>query len=422
LEIQDLYKKFLECSGISIDTRTLKLDDLFVAIKGENFDGNKYALKAVDMGAKYALVDDPSLVTNNQMILVEDCLGTLQKLANHHRKQFTGSVLAITGSNGKTTTKELVYQVLKTHLKVQCTQGNFNNHLGVPLTLLSIEKDVDVAIIEMGANHLGEIAALCQIAEPTYGIITNIGTAHIGEFGGRENIIRAKSELFDYILKNDGQVFINKEDIVLSNMSKRFNKYLSFPNDLCIFQNSSPYVTYKNQNNDLVKTNLIGLYNFLNIASAITIGDHFGVPNHKMHEAIKSFIPDNNRSQILKLGSNTVILDAYNANPDSVKVALNNLADFDSTRKVAVLGDMKELGIFSVAEHKKIIDHCEGLNLTNIYFVGEEYSKIKATAFQSIDKLEAFLVLNPFFDSVVLLKGSRSMALERLTSVEEIWK
>jgi UDP-N-acetylmuramoyl-tripeptide--D-alanyl-D-alanine ligase len=422
LEIQNLYKKFLECSGISINTRTLKVDDLFVAIKGANFDGNKYALKAIDAGAKYALVDDPSLATNNQLILVEDCLATLQELANHHRKQFTGSVLAITGSNGKTTTKELVYQVLKTHLKVQCTQGNFNNHLGVPLTLLNIEKDVDVAIIEMGANHLGEIAALCQIAEPTYGIITNIGTAHIGEFGGRENIIRAKSELFDYLLKNNGLVFINKEDVVLNNMSKRFKKHISFPNDLCIFKNSTPYVKYKDQNSDLVKTNLIGSYNFLNIASAITIGNYFRVPNHKIHEAIKSFIPDNNRSQILKLGSNTVILDAYNANPDSVKVALNNLADFDSASKVAVLGDMKELGIFSEDEHKKIIDHSEGLNLKDTFFVGEEYSKINSTAYQSIDKLEAFLIQNSFYDSVVLLKGSRSMALEQLTEIEEIWK
>lgn len=422
MEIQNLYKKFLECSGISIDTRTLKIDDLFVAIKGETFDGNKYALKAIDAGAKYALVDDRSLSSSNQLILVEDCLDTLQELANYHRKQFTGSVLAITGSNGKTTTKELVYQVLKTHLKVQCTQGNFNNHLGVPLTLLSIEKDVDVAIIEMGANHLGEIAALCQIVEPNFGIITNIGTAHIGEFGGRENIVRAKSELFDYILKNDGQVFINTEDLVLKNMSKRFKKHIPFPNDLCIFQNSTPYVTYKEENNDLVETNLIGSYNFLNIASSITIGNHFGVPNHKMHEAIKNFIPDNNRSQILKLGSNTVILDAYNANPDSVKVSLNNLADFDSTRKVAVLGDMKELGVFSEMEHKKTIEHTEGLSLKDTYLVGEEYSKINATAYQSVDKLEAFLIQNPFYNSVVLLKGSRSMALEQLTEIEEIWK
>ncbi len=421
MDIQALYDKFKTCSRVSIDTRSLQTGDLFFAIKGDNFDGNKYAQKAIDQGAKFAVIDDAKLADNPQYILVDDCLKTLQALANYHRKQFNGKVLAITGSNGKTTTKELTNQVLQTQYKVHCTQGNFNNHLGVPLTLLSMPLDTEIAIIEMGANHLGEIAALCLIAEPTHGIITNLGSAHEGEFGGRENIVRAKSELFDFVLKNEGHVFINIDDKVLHNMTKRFEHYSSYPNTLIQLQSSAPYVIYLDTNNEPHHTHLIGAYNYLNIAAAVTIADFFDINPQKIHAAIDSFIPENNRSQILKIGSNTVILDAYNANPDSCKVALINLSEFDSNSKIAILGDMKELGEYSKKEHQNIIQLANDLRLNTSYFVGEDYANVSKLAYQKMEDLISYLQKHPIANSVVLLKGSRSMAMEQLIKIDELW-
>lgn len=421
MNIKDLYHTFLDCTGISIDTRSLKPGNVFFAIHGENFDGNKYAKKAIESGAKFAVVDDPNVAINDQYIVVSNSLETLQKLANHHRKQFKGKVIGITGSNGKTTTKELIYQVLKTQFRVQCTQGNLNNHLGVPLTLLSLKMDTEIAIVEMGANHLGEIATLCNIAEPTEGLITNIGTAHIGEFGGRENIIRAKSELFDYLRKHQGQVFINNHDKVLSNMSKRFDNPILYPNELCKIESSSPYIVYVDEKENQYQTNLIGAYNFLNISAAVTIGHYFGLERSKIHKAIKNYIPENNRSQVLKVASNTIIMDAYNANPDSTAAALINLSEFDTKNKVAILGDMKELGQYSMDEHQKIIDFAKDLGFQQICFVGEEYSKANEETYKDISQLIHQLKKNPISNTTVLLKGSRSMAMEQLIEIKEIW-
>ena len=425
-QIKQLYSRYLQCTGVSIDTRKINSGDLFFALKGPNFDGNKYAEKAISQGAKYAVVDDPELANHAQIILVDDGLMALQQLARHHREQFKGSVLAITGSNGKTTTKELIHRVLATTFKVHFTVGNLNNHIGVPLTLLAMDLSKEIAIIEMGANHLGEIASYCEIAQPTHGIITNLGTAHIGEFGGRENLIRAKSELFDFIRKNDGIAFINVEDKVLNNMAKRFQAPVLFPSDDFILKNSSPFVKYEDGRGKEHSTHLVGKYNYMNASAAMVIGKFFGVSSQNAQAAIDSYEPDNNRSQVIKLGSNTIILDAYNANPDSTSAALENLASFSEKKKIAMLGDMKELGAYSEAEHEKIFKSIEAYGTIDAYYVGEEYqhaiNEPNAYIFPLVDDLISFLKnQNPIADSVVLVKGSRSMTMEKLIQIEKIW-
>jgi len=423
--IKILYTKYLECSGVCIDTRKIKEGDLFFALKGPNFDGNQYAQQAIYNGAKYAVVDDTELSVDSSFILVDHVLETLQQLAAFHRNHFTGHVLAITGSNGKTTTKELITRVLGTSFKVQSTVGNLNNHIGVPLTLLSMDSELDIAIVEMGANHLGEIAQYCAIARPTHGIITNIGTAHIGEFGGRENLIRAKSELFDFLIKNDGVAFVNKEDDVLYNMSKRFRSPLFFPESNCILKNVSPFVQYFDPDGIEHQTHLVGKYNFMNASAALAIGKYFKVDMSKGYEAIDSYAPDNNRSQVMKLGSNTIILDAYNANPDSTKAALEYLSSFESTKRIAMLGDMKELGEYSNMSHREIFDFVKSKKISPAFFVGEEFQKAtpdnKSDSFSVVDELISFLKENPISDSTVLIKGSRSMTMEKLIEIKEIW-
>lgn len=425
-QIKLLYSKYLQCTGVSIDTRKINSGDLFFALKGPNFDGNKYAEKALSEGAKYAVVDDPELANHPQMILVEDGLMALQQLAKYHREQFSGHVLAITGSNGKTTTKELIHRVLATTFKVHFTVGNLNNHIGVPLTLLAMDLSTEIAIIEMGANHLGEIASYCKVAQPTHGMITNLGTAHIGEFGGRENLIRAKSELFDFIRKNNGIVFINREDEVLNNMAKRFQAPVLFPADDFILKNSSPFVKYEDGRGKDHSTHLVGKYNYMNASAAMAIGNFFGVTSESAHGAIDTYEPDNNRSQVIKIGSNTVILDAYNANPDSTSAALENLASFSEKKKIAMLGDMKELGEYSEAEHEKIFNSIAIDGTIDAYYVGEEYQHAideeDANTFLLVDDLISFLRNeNPIADSVILIKGSRSMTMEKLIQIEKIW-
>lgn len=425
-QIKQLYSKYLQCNGVSIDTRKINSGDLFFALKGPNFDGNKYAEKALSEGAKYAVVDDPELANHTQMILVDDGLMALQQLARHHREQFKGHVLAITGSNGKTTTKELIHRVLVTTYKVHFTVGNLNNHIGVPLTLLEMDLSTEIAIIEMGANHLGEIASYCEIAQPTHGVITNLGTAHIGEFGGRENLIRAKSELFDFIRKNEGSVFINIEDEVLNNMAKRFQAPVLFPSDDFILKSSSPFVQYEGAGGIEHSTHLVGKYNYMNASAAMAIGNFFGVSSQNAHRAIDSYEPDNNRSQVIKLGSNTIILDAYNANPDSTSAALENLSSFSEKRKIAMLGDMKELGEYSEGEHKKIFKSIQDYGNIDAYYVGEDYQQAidepSANSFSLVDDLISFMKnQNSISDSVVLIKGSRSMTMEKLIQIEKIW-
>lgn len=421
--ISFLYEKFLESDGVCTDTRSLQKNQIFFALKGDNFNGNTYAAKAVEAGALLAVVDEPQDVANDKFYLVEDVLESLQLLASHHRDQFDIPFLGITGSNGKTSTKELTARVMSTDRKVQCTRGNLNNHIGVPLTLLSIESDTEFAIIEMGANHIGEIAALCEMAKPTHGLITNIGTAHIGEFGGQEAIIRAKSELFDYLRKTEGIPFINMDDRVLKNMSKRFPNAITYPNELCSLKSATPFVHYQDVHGETHATEMIGAYNFSNIAAAVTVGNYFEV--EEPYRAIDGYMPDNNRSQLIELSSNTVVLDAYNANPDSIRVALDNLAVIESDQKVAILGDMKELGEYSIDEHKKIIDYAETLSLNEVYLVGNDFKKAhnhsNSKVFEKIDELILFLQKQPLSAATVLIKGSRGMRMEQLTERTDLW-
>lgn len=407
--IEFLYSRFLLSNGISIDTRTIEEGNLFFAISGPNFDANTFAEQALEKGASYAVVDDEQYVTSEKVILAEDCLKALQELAKFHRLRFKRPVLAITGSNGKTTTKELITQVLSQKYIVHATKGNYNNHIGVPLTILHIHPQVEIAIIEMGANHVGEIGALCELAKPTHGLITNIGHAHTEGFGGFEGVIRGKSELFDFLKKNNGHVFINMDDAVLSNMAKRFEDPIKYPEADIELKESNPMVEFA-INNQAVLTNLIGAYNFQNIASAVSVGRHFDLSDSEIATAIANYSPNNARSEVIKKGSLTIILDAYNANPDSMKAALDSLSTMEG-RKVAILGDMNELEN-SDQEHRDIVSYAKDLSI-ELITIGEKIGIADAeNHFDSKEDLETYLKTQNFSDSVVLLKASRSIKLE----------
>lgn len=421
--ISFLYEKFLESDGVCTDTRSLQKNQIFFALKGESFNGNTYAAKALSAGAMLVVIDQEEYRVADKCILVDDVLACLQELASHHRDQFDIPFFGITGSNGKTSTKELIARVMGADRKIEYTRGNLNNHIGVPLTVLSITKDTEFAIIEMGANHMGEIARLCEIAKPTHGLITNIGTAHIGEFGGQDAIIRAKSELFDFLRKTNGVPFINADDRVLQNMTKRFSNAITYPNELCTLKSATPYIRYIDKHGETHATEMIGAYNFLNIAAAVTVGKYFEAEDP--YKSIDGYMPDNNRSQMIEIGSNTVILDAYNANPDSIRAALDNLAVIKSDNKVAILGDMKELGTYSHEEHKKIIDHAETLAIDQVYLVGNDFANAldhpKSMAFRKIEELIARLQRQPLSAATVLIKGSRGMRMEQLTEHSDLW-
>ena len=410
--IEFLYSRFLLSNGVSIDTRTIEEGNLFFAISGPNFDANKFAQEAIDKGAAYAVVDDEAYNISEKTILADVALLALQELAKFHRSRFKRPVLAITGSNGKTTTKELVAEVLSEKYIVHATEGNYNNHIGVPLTLLHIHPQVEIAIVEMGANHVGEIAMLCELASPTHGLITNIGHAHTEGFGGFEGVIRGKSELFDYLKKTDGEVLINMNDPVLSNMAKRFANPRCYPDKDLTLTDASPYVRCSLGKEEL-KTQLVGGYNFDNIAAAIKVGRLFDVDDGSVGRAISSYVPENARSQIFTKGSLTIILDAYNANPDSMKAALENLSKMDG-RKVAILGDMNELDEPD-QEHRQIIDFAKSLDV-EILTTGQKIKTSNPTSshYETKADLSNYLDAQKFPDSVVLLKASRSIKLETL--------
>ena len=411
-----LYSKFLQSTGVSIDTRTLSQGAFFFGINGPNFKGAKYAAHALSKGASYAIIDDPEFVNDERIIFCENTLLALQELARFHRNLFQKPVIALTGSNGKTTTKELINRVLQKKYITKATRGNLNNYLGVPLTLLDIGPQVEVAIIEMGANHIGEIAELCAIAKPTHGLITNIGHAHTATFGGIEGVIRGKSELFEHLRATAGTPFINIDDLVLSNMAKRFDKKITYPSDELAFLSAEPMVHYS-FNGTLHKTNLMGAYNYSNIAAAYSIGRHFEVDQEAILSAIDSYIPDNMRSQYVKKGTNQLILDAYNANPDSMRVALKNLAGFKG-KKVAILGDMNELENPEEA-HINLLKEANEISLEMLLLVGVQMHKAKEIAldaiwFASVADAAAFLNNRSIENSTVLIKASRSMKLEEL--------
>lgn len=419
MKIKDIYDIFTNSNGVCTDTRTIQPNSIFFALKGENFNGNKFAKSALEKGASYAIIDEKEFAIGNNIILVNNVLETLQKLANYHRKQFDIPFIGITGSNGKTTSKELINSVLSQNFKTHFTLGNLNNHIGVPLTLLSIKKDCEIAIIEMGANHIGEIKALCEIAEPTYGIITNIGTAHIEGFGSKEGVRKGKSEMYDFVSKKGKLVFTNNDDDVLSEISKKLIKYTYGKSDAdCTASIISikPNIKLK-WNNSEIKSNLYGEYNFYNILLAICVGQYFKVPKEKIINGIETYVSTNNRSQLIETNNYKIYLDAYNANPSSMNAAINSFASNSDDNKLMILGDMLELGDISQSEHQNIVNNASEVNIDS-YFVGEEFNKVpnkfNFKYFKNSKELIEYLETNKINSSSILVKGSRGIRLEKV--------
>ncbi|MBT8253690.1 MAG: UDP-N-acetylmuramoyl-tripeptide--D-alanyl-D-alanine ligase [Flavobacteriaceae bacterium] len=423
MKLKGLYQQFLSCNAICTDTRKLSSGCMFFALKGENFDGNAYAKNALDGGAKFAVVDDPEVVVNDRYILVEDVLDCLQQLANYHRQQIKAIVIALTGSNGKTTTKELILAILETTFRTQATTGNFNNHIGVPLTLLDLKSDTEYAIIEMGANHLKEIDMLCHIADPDFGYITNFGKAHLEGFGGVEGVIKGKGELYDFLKNKSRNIFINASDETQLALTSDYSHTIVFNKDETSSAQvellaSRPFVTvsFKGQK---ISSKLTGRYNYDNISAAIAIGDYFGVEVGNIKRAIEGYTPISNRSQILKVNSNTIILDAYNANPTSMLAALDNFKLYGDDSRIAILGDMFELGPTAPDEHQNISNYAASIGLEHIFLIGENFYSTKGNN-DMIDRFRDFDDLVKTFESIklnkktILIKGSRGMALERL--------
>lgn len=426
MDISTLHKIYLSCSSITTDTRKISEDSLFFALKGENFDANTFAKEALQKGAKYVVIDDSKYHINEQTILVDNTLKALQKLAQFHRNYLKLPVIALTGSNGKTTTKELIHAVLSQKFNVKATIGNLNNHIGVPLTLLSFNKSTEIGIVEMGANHQEEIAFLCEITQPDYGYITNFGKAHLEGFGGIEGVIKGKSEMYDYLQNNNKKVFINLDDHLQTKKSELISRFSFSSQDKYanVFINeikADPYVSVKHEN-EIIQSNLIGIYNAPNINAAITIGKFFEVSNHLIKNAIENYFPTNNRSQLSRKGSNELILDAYNANPSSMKAALHNLIELPQTNKIAFLGDMFELGDESYNEHTAIVESMKNQAEIEFYFVGKEFYKTKTTHpnfhfFSTFEELKMELTEKKFESKYILIKGSRGMALERIVEL-----
>jgi UDP-N-acetylmuramoyl-tripeptide--D-alanyl-D-alanine ligase len=416
-----LHKLFLGSTGVSTDTRKITLGNIFFALTGETFNGNLFAEKAIELGASYAIIDDENFLTeNNKTILVENVLESLQNLAKFHRKHLNIPIIALTGSNGKTTSKELICAVLKEKYKAVATQGNLNNHIGVPLTLLSMNKQTEIGIVEMGANHHGEIAALCEIAQPDFGYITNFGKAHLEGFGSLEGVIKAKTELYEHLRKNNKMVFLNSGDHIQVDKAEGIKTFtFGIKNSESQVEvdlvEANPFLNLK-FNDTEISTNIIGRYNFSNLAAAIAIGTYFEVSPEAIKAGIESYTPGNNRSQIIKIGSNTIVMDAYNANPTSMHAALDNFNLLDATQKVVILGDMFELGEDAKTEHQKISEFAELLNIDYVLLVGENFYKTKtdvAKKFETFEDLKAFLEIVHFENFHILIKGSRGMALER---------
>lgn len=423
MTIEQLYQIYLQHSSIQTDTRKLKDGDIFLALKGPNFNGNAYAKKALELGAAYAVIDEQvGDNTDDRFILVEDVLSTLQALAKYHRQQFTIPFIAITGSNGKTTTKELVSTVLATHYKTYTTQGNLNNHIGVPLTILSIGKDAEMAVIEMGANHQKEIESYCTYTLPNYGLITNCGKAHLEGFGGVEGVRKGKGELYNYIRNNDGLAFIFNDYDYLLDMSKGIAKCYSYSTTdgdiIGTTLQSEPYlkVAVNKGLQAVIETQLVGDYNLPNVLCAVAIGKYFNVPDEKIVAAIENYTPSNSRSQMIEKDGNHIILDAYNANPTSMKAAIENFAKFPSTNKVLMLGGMMELGEESIVEHAAIVALIKQYNWAHVVLVGGDFGKIEHpfTSFNNSSEAKIWFVEQGFKDAYLLIKGSRSMAMEKI--------
>lgn len=419
-DTQSLYQKFLECRAVCTDTRQIVKGSIFFALKGPTFDANAFAEDALLKGATYAVVDDPKFAKGENFFLVKDVLQSLQQLAAYHRSQLKIPVIGLTGSNGKTTSKELLSAVLRKKYKTFATKGNLNNHIGVPLSILSIDRSTEIAVIEMGANHVGEIAELSAIANPTHGFITNIGKAHTGMFGGFENVIRAKSELYQHLISNSGQVFINSQNPILKNMAKRFQSPVFYPargdDYYAELISADPFVKFKAENGDEVQTQIVGSYNFENIAAALCIGKFFGVDPKLANQAIADYKPENMRSQVVRKGTNTIILDAYNANPSSMVAAIENLASMNAERKALILGDMFELER-PEEEHLAIGKLIAQKRINQVFLVGKFFRSAlveisQAKHFETKQELIDELKKNPIQNSTVLVKASRGIGLE----------
>ena len=421
--MQNIYQHFLEHKKISTDSRKITSNCIFFALSGKNFNGNLFALEALQKGAAYAIVDQDVDSQNPKIFRVENVLRFLQDFATMHRQSFQIPVLAITGSNGKTTTKELIASVLSAKYRVHYTKGNLNNHIGVPLTLLQLTDEHEIAIIEMGANHQREIEALCEIALPTHGLITNIGKAHLDGFGGIEGVKIGKGELFDYLDRIKGVAFVNESEQSLEDLFTRMHlKKVAYSNSskdqgfidvLNISTQSSLSFDVISQNDIItaVSTLLQGKYNLPNIVNAICIGIYFYVPLKDIVNQIETYIPSNNRSQLKIIDSNHFILDAYNANPSSMKVAIENFGKINHPNKIAILGDMFELGEYSELEHKKIEDFVKKFDFKQVVFVGSHFDK---AAFKNVEELQAWFKNQHFENTYFLVKGSRGVALEKI--------
>ncbi len=424
--LSSLYKIFLDHPQVTTDSRAVPQGSIFFALKGEQFDGNRYAQQALRDGAGYAVVDDPSLTGDERLIVVADVLATLQTLAHHHRSQFNIPVLGITGTNGKTTTKELIHAVLSRKFNTLATRGNLNNHIGVPLTLLGINNETEIAVIEMGANHQGEIDQLCRIADPGLGIITNVGKAHLEGFGSFEGVIQTKTELYRYLASKNGTLFLNNDDPILSRHAEGLNcvTYGSGEGALSYGNlTSDPYVgmdfRFANGKTAHAATSLYGLYNAPNLAAAACIGQYFGVPNEDIIDALTSYQPANNRSQVKQTARNLLILDAYNANPTSMRAALETFRGATYEKKVVILGDMRELGADSDAEHRAILEFLDQCDYSEVMLVGPVFTRLNTArrnlCFDDSDLARLWLEHHTIEGATVLIKGSRGIRLEKLT-------
>jgi UDP-N-acetylmuramoyl-tripeptide--D-alanyl-D-alanine ligase len=426
MDIHKLYEIYRAGRKVSTDTRSIEPGSVFFALKGEKFDGNRFAGEALGKGASFAVIDDPPSTKDERCILVDDVLTALQQLAGHHRQQLSIPVIGLTGSNGKTTSKELVHAVLSRKFKTFATKGNLNNHIGVPLSVLSIDSTIEIAVIEMGANHVGEIASLCAIANPTHGFITNIGKAHIGTFGGFDNIIRGKSELYQHLIQAEGTVFINSQNPILANMARRFKNPLFYPAKgdyyYCELVRADPYLVIRTETGNEVQTKLIGAYNFENLAVALCIGKFFGVDEREANLAVAAYEPANMRSQVIVKGTNTIILDAYNANPSSMEAAIRSLAEMNAEKKVLILGDMFELEEETEKEHRAIGRLIADLGFTDVLLCGELMKAAltefpRAKHFNKKEALLEYLRKNPVNQAAVLVKASRGIGLETVMDV-----
>lgn len=416
--IEIIYKSYLNSEGVCIDTRKLKPNQMFFALKGPNFNGNLYAKSALESGACVAIIDEKDFFIEGKTILVEDVLSSLQNLANFHRKKLNIPIIGIAGSNGKTTSKELIYSTLSKKFKTFATIGNLNNHIGVPLSLLSVDSSFEIAVLELGANHVKELEFLCKIAEPTHGLITNNGLDHLEGYGSFEGVVQGNSEIYYWLLKNNGLPFVNADDEQMMRMASRFSKIETYGGTQTQIISQNPFIKIKTSSGIEFETNLVGDYNLPNINAALKIASFFGVEEKSATEAISTYAPSNNRSQLVEKGNVKIILDCYNANPSSVELSIKSFAKQSDVNKIVILGDMFELGKYEAMEHQRIATLAESLGFKKVFLCGKAFFEVEVNSntlkFESRNELEHYLSDNKLENSSLLVKGSRGMAMEKI--------